>query len=194
MKYTEAATKATIEVRVTLTEQYKIENRGPANEFLHIKILHNGTGISLAKNAIITTIFRPFGMMHTHGVSSTMDPNVKPDLAEDRGEKELNDSTDDTAVAGSLMYAEVATGPDTSYAVTALCRYNSRPFSSHMTAAMRVLQYPKSSADFGLHFIHNGINIGNSFVVYSDSVWASDSADHKSQGGHVFFASTGAIS
>jgi len=61
-----------------------------------------------------------------------------------------------------------------------------------MTAAKRVLQYLKSNADFRLHF--NGIDIGNSLVRYSHSDWANDSADRKSQGGQVFFASNGAIS
>jgi hypothetical protein len=96
------------------------------------------------------------------------------------------------------MYAALATQPDISYAVAALSRYNSRPFTSHMTAAKRVLQYLKSTADFRLHFTGNGIgigiDIGNSLVGYSDSDWANDSADRKSQGGHVILASNGAIS
>jgi len=62
-----------------------------------------------------------------------------------------------------------------------------------MTAAKRVLQYLKSTADFRLHFNSNsngigigigngigisngiGIDIGNSLVGYSDSDWANDS-------------------
>jgi len=94
--------------------------------------------------------------------------------------------------------------------VAALSRYNSRPFTSHMTAAKRVLQYLKSTADFRLHFTGNGIgigigisigigigidiDIGNSLAGCSDSDWANDSADRKSQGGHVFLASNGAVS
>jgi len=125
-----------------------------------------------------------------------MDPNVKLDLAGNCGQKELDDITDYQAVVGSLMYAALATRPDISYAVTALSCYNSQPFTCHMTAAKRVLQYLKSTADFCLHFNRNGISvdIGNSLVGYSDSNWANDSADRKSQGGHVFLASNGAIS
>jgi len=64
-----------------------------------------------------------------------MDPNERLDLAEDRGEKELEDIIDYQAVVESLMYAALATRPDILYAVAALSRYNSRPFTSHMTAA-----------------------------------------------------------
>jgi len=38
-----------------------------------------------------------------------MDPNIRLDLDEDRGEKELEDITDYQAVMGSLMYAALAT-------------------------------------------------------------------------------------
>ena len=66
-------------------------------------------------------------------------------------------------------------------------------FTSHMTTAKRVHQHLKSTADFRLHFNGNGNGkgIGNNLAGYSDSDWANDSADHKSQGGHVFLASNG---
>jgi len=143
-------------------------------------------------------------MEDTHCALTPMDLNVELDLAEDRGEKELEqeDITDYQAVVGSLMYAVLATPPDISFAVAALSRYNSRPFTSLITAARIVLQYLKSTADFRLHYTRNGIGIGigieidlgNSLVGYSDADWANVSADRKSQGGHVFLASNGAIS
>ena len=69
-----------------------------------------------------------------------------------------------------------------------------------MTAARGVLQYLKSTADFRTHFNSNGIDvvigidIGNSLIGYSDSAWANDRGDRKSQGGYVFLATNGAIS
>jgi hypothetical protein len=79
--------------------------------------------------------------------NTAMDPNAMLDLAEDRGEKQLEDIRDNQTVVGSLMYAALAIRPDISYAVAALSRYNSRPFTSRMTAAKKVLQYLKSTAD-----------------------------------------------
>jgi len=98
-------------------------------------------------------------MEHTDDVSTPMDPNVKLDLAKDQGEKELDDITDYQEVVGSLMYAALATWPDISFAVTALSHYYSKQFTSHMTAAKRVLKYLKSTTDFRLHFNCNGIDI-----------------------------------
>jgi len=50
-----------------------------------------------------------------------MDPNVKLDLAEDWGEKELKDIKGYQAIVGSLMYAALVTRPNISFAVAALC-------------------------------------------------------------------------
>jgi len=120
-----------------------------------------------------------------------MVPNIELDIADDWGEKELGkDSVKHYhVIVGSLMYAALATLPDISYPVAALCRYNSRPFTSHMTAAKILLQYLKATADFRLHFNGNGNGNSNGnygVVRFTDSDWARDSTDRKSQGEHVF--------
>jgi hypothetical protein len=48
-------------------------------------------------------------MEHSHSVPTPTDSDVKLDLAEDQGEKELEDITYYQAVMGSLMYAALAT-------------------------------------------------------------------------------------
>jgi len=85
MSYQEAATKAVIEVKVTLSEKYKITNLGLARQFLSIKIHSDDCGISLSQKAYITTILRLFAIENTHGVSTPMDQIVKLDLADDWG-------------------------------------------------------------------------------------------------------------
>jgi hypothetical protein len=104
MSFPEAASKAGIDVKVKLSEKYKITNLGPACQFVGIGIhrtgTRDGTGVGLGQTAYIITIFRRFGMEHTHDVSTPMDPSVKSDLAEDRGEKQLEDITDYQAVVG----------------------------------------------------------------------------------------------
>jgi hypothetical protein len=94
MSYSEAATKAAIEVKGKLSEKYMITNLGPARQSLSIEIHCEDTGISLGQKVYITTILGRFGMEHTHGVSTPMDANAKLDLAEDREEKELKDIRD----------------------------------------------------------------------------------------------------
>jgi hypothetical protein len=160
-------------------------------------------------------------MEHTEGILMPMDPNVNLDFEAEQGEKKLEDITDYQAVMWLLMYTALATRPVSLYAVAALSHYTLRPFTSNMTAATRVLPYLKSTADFRLHFNLNGIDIrisngigisngisisngigisngisisiciNNSLLGYSDSDWANDSADCKSQGRYLFLASNG---
>jgi len=133
-------------------------------------------------------------MQNAHTVSTGMDSNVKRDLAKDRVEKELTDIKGYQAIVGSLMYTALATRPHISFAVAALCPYYSRPFTGHLPAAKRVLQYLKFTANFRLHFSSSSTHINDQLTGYMDSEWANDSADRKSQGGDEFFLSNGAVS
>ena len=189
MSYPQGDAKAAIEVNAKLAEKYKVTNLGMAHPFLSIKIHRDEicAGISLCQKCYITTILRRFSMEHTHGVSTPTDPNITLDLAEHQREKEFEDITDYQAVVGTLMYAALATRADISYEVGTHSCHHSRPFTSYTTGAKRVLQYLKCTADFRLHF--NGSEIGNGPVGYSDSDWANDRADRKSQGGDVFLGS-----
>jgi len=66
MLYPEDATKAAIEVKARLSEEYNITNLGPARQFLGIEIhceenctsTSTGTGISLGQKAFITMILK----------------------------------------------------------------------------------------------------------------------------------------
>jgi hypothetical protein len=78
-------------------------------------------------------------MEKAHGVVTLLDDTVKLDLIENNTRENAVDSKQFQAFVGSLIYVALATRPDIFFAVAALSRYNSRPFTSHLTAAKRVL-------------------------------------------------------
>jgi hypothetical protein len=125
MLYPKDTTKAATDVKPRLPEKYKITNLGKARQFIGIEMHREenqtGTGISLGQKAFISAILKRFNMQNAHNVSTPIDPDVKLDLAEDRGENELQDIKGYQAIVGSLMYAAVATRPNISFAVAALC-------------------------------------------------------------------------
>ena len=88
------------------------------------------------------------------------------------------------------MYIALATRPDISFAVSALSRYNSCPLETNLTAAKRVLRFLKSTAHRRLQLSSEG---DSAITGYTDSDWANNSADRKSQGGYVFISNNGAI-
>ena len=81
------------------------------------------------------------------------------------------------------MYAAFATRPDIAFAVAALCRYNTNPPTGHITAARRVLRYLQATADHPLYYRKS---INGRLIGFTDSDWAGDIADRKSQGGYIF--------
>jgi hypothetical protein len=92
------------------------------------------------------------------------------------------------------MYAALATRPNISFSLAALCRYNSLPFTRHHTTAKRDLQYLKSTADFRLHLNSSSTGSNDQLTGYTDSDWANDNADCKSQCGHFFPLSKRSVS
>jgi hypothetical protein len=196
MLYPKDATKAAIKVKARHFEKYKMTNFHLARPFLGIQIdrKHNGTGISLGKQAFIPTILRLFNMQNAHDVSNPIDPNVKLDMAEDQGEKELKDIKGYQPIVGSLMYTALATRPDVWFPVAGHCRYNSRPFTSHLTGTKIVCQYFKSRGNFRLHFnSSSSTNSNDQLTGHTDSESANDSTACQSQRGHVFLLSNGAV-
>jgi len=119
-------------------------------------------------------------METVHNATTALDDKVKLDLVNvTEGEA---DPRECQAMAGSLMCIVLATRPDVSFAVAALGRYNSKPCTSHLTAARRVLRYLKAVRHYQSHYDTNDCNL----TGYLDSECATNSADRTSQGGHIF--------
>jgi len=189
------STKAAIEDKARLSEKCKITNLGTAHQFLSIEIhrKENASCINLGQMAFIIASLKRFNIRNAYDVSTPMNHNVKWNLAEHWGEKKLTDTTGYDPVVGSLIYAALATRPDISFAVSALCQFNSDHFTSYLNAGKRVLQYLKSTAGFWLHFSSSSIDSNDQLTGYTDSGWANDSADRKSPGGIVYLLSNGAV-
>jgi hypothetical protein len=69
------------------------------------------------------------------------------------------------------------------YVVSVLRPYNSKSYMSHLTAAKRVLQYLKGAADAKLVFPGRALADTPVLISYTDSDYAIDRADRRSQGG-----------
>ena len=185
-------------IKAKLADKYRITNLGTARQFLGIEItsgIAEGTNrhtISLGQRAFIDPILKRFRMENAHGAATPMDVNVKLDLAKD-GEERKADPTGYQAFVGSLMCVALAARPDISFAVSALSRYNSCPLESNLTATKRVLRFLKSTAHHRLHFssegdsqhrlVHSGSKGDSAITGYTDSDWANNSTNRKSQGG-----------
>ncbi|RDB21876.1 Retrovirus-related Pol polyprotein from transposon TNT 1-94 [Hypsizygus marmoreus] len=93
-------------------------------------------------------------------------------------------------VLGAVMYAQIATRPDLSFAVASLSRFSSDPGKAHWQALMHVLQYIKATLHYKLRY--GGVGY-NSFTPYGyvDSDYAADTDTRRSVSGHVFLQAGG---
>jgi len=191
--YAKSAKARAIDVKESLMRQYKMKNLGPVKQFLGLEInrLPDGS-VTLGQQSYINSILHRYGMENANTVSTPMDHKTRLDNVSNNADAEADQALYQSIV-GSLMYAAQATRPDIAFAVAALSRYLLKPYKTHMTAAKRVLRYLKYTADAKLVFPGPG-GSSEGLVGYTDSDWAGDKHDRKSQGGYIFQMSGAPIS
>ena len=169
----EAGTVAS-RIMTALKSEYKMSDLGPIQRFLGMDVRHTENGLTLDQETYIDTMVRKYNLQDARRCYSPLDPNVRLE----NGECEDHPANKQVyqSLIGSLMYAALGTRPDISFAVAALSKYNSSPLTTHMTAAIRVLRYLKTTAHFRLHFENSGPLLDG----FTDSDWAGCRATRKS--------------
>jgi len=176
------------DIKTALPATYKITNLGTTREFLgNVRYRNKDVMIGLRQRQFIDSVLKRFQMVKAYHATTPLDEKVKLTLI-DETEREA-DPREFQAIVGSLMCITLATRPDISFAVAALSCYNLKPFTRHLTPAKRVLRYLKATRDYQLDYDTHDCNLAG----FTDSEWANDSANRKSQGGHIFI-SNGTIS
>ena len=151
-----------------LMDKYRIKDLGEAKIFLGLELnaLPNGD-VHLGQMDYIKKILNRYKMDNCKPVSSPMCTTIDLDnpACEDKLLKEL-DKNRYQSMVGALMYASLGSRPDISFAVAKLCRYNSRPTTTHMMAARRVFKYLQGSIDTGV--VYSGPNTAAVHPVIDD--------------------------
>ena len=176
LAYAPTAAKEAEEMKQALAATYKITNLRTTHPFLGIEIHYDTDGlISLSQIVFIDSVLKRLHMEAAHSAATPLADKVKLDPAEEEQDGDVDLKTAQ-AINGSVMYITLTTRPDISFAVAALSRYNSRPFARHFPAAQHVLRYLKVMKDY--HLRYNSRTTGsNTLIGYTDSEWASDTAD-----------------
>ncbi|KAG5734041.1 Copia protein, partial [Termitomyces sp. T112] len=96
-------------------------------------------------------------------------------------------------VLGSLMYAQIRTRPDISFAITSLSRFMSNPGKPHWLALQHVMRYIKATLHYRLRYGGEGYQ---DYMPqgYYDSDYAADIDTRKSVSGGVYLQAGGPTS
>ena len=89
------------------------------------------------------------------------------------------------------MYLTLGTRPDIAFAVTKLAQYSARPTQEHLNKALYICRYLVGTQSYCITY--DG-STGQGLMACTDSDWASDSVDQRSQSGYFLKLAGGAIS
>jgi hypothetical protein len=94
-------------------------------------------------------------------------------------------------VLGSVMWGQLATRPDLSFAVSLLSRFQANPGIEHWKSLLHVLRYIKNTIDYGLTYSRDA---DLTPLAYVDADYGGCRDTRRSTSGYVFTMAGGAVS
>ena len=117
-----------------------------------------------------------------------IDTNMSPKTD---SEKKVMDDKPYRSVLGSVMWGQLATRPDLSFAVSLLTRFQANPGIDHWNALMHVIGYIKNTMDYGLTYSRED---DLSPIAFVDADYGGCRDTRRSTSGYVFIMAGGAVS
>lgn len=179
-----------------LGELWEIRDVGENKYFLGMKIdqdVEKGT-IRLSQRPYFENIIERFNLDHIPlrstplPVGIALDNDMSP--TNEAEQREMEDKPY-RRVLGSVMWAQIATRPDLSFAVSLLARFQSNPGPAHWQALMHVIGYIRSTLDFGITY-SKGESIQPAGYVDADYGGCRDTK--RSTSGYIFMMAGGPVS
>ncbi|KAI5314256.1 hypothetical protein L3X38_043432 [Prunus dulcis] len=178
-----------LETKTMLSNSFDMKDLGEAHYVLGIEIKRNRSRklLGLSQLNYINKVLKRFNM-------EACSPGDLPIGKGDRPSRDQCPMTEQeqanmknkpyASLVGSLMYAQVCTRPDLSFALSVLGRFQANPGEPHWVLAKKMLRYLKKTKSLMLMYGH----VDNlELTCYSDSDLAGCVDDRKSTSGYFFF-------
>ena len=117
----------------------------------------------------------------------TLDTSMSPQTDSER--KAMGDKPY-RSILGNVMWGQLATRPDLSFAVSLLSRFQSNPGIEHWNALMHVIGYIKNTMDYGLTYTRGN---GVSPYAFVDADYGGCKDTRRSTSGYVFMMAGGPV-
>jgi len=139
--------------------------------------------INLSQHTYIVDLVEQFGLTAAAPPKFAA-PMAKSTVSDAPGEP-LPSNSQYLSLVGALLYLATCTRPDISFAVSYLSRFSAHPTVPLWGAAKRLLLYLRTHSHLGLTYTHSP---DFTFTVFSDSSYADDGSDRRSQTGFAVLA------
>eukprot|EP00873_Tetraselmis_striata_P018760 jgi/Tetstr1/439024/TSEL_027516.t1 len=152
--------------------------------------------IRLSQEQYTLELLEKYGMQDCSPAKTPMGSGHYKDLASasdaDKAPLSREDHETYRAILGSVNFLTMCTRPDLAFAISVLSRFQSAPQKIHLMQLKRVLRYLKGTPGMGITYGATEPG-GARLVVYSDSDWAADTSNRRSQSGDISMLNGGAI-
>ncbi|MBW0548016.1 hypothetical protein O181_087731 [Austropuccinia psidii MF-1] len=160
-----------------------LQDVGPADVMLGIKVTHFSEHVSLDQGHFIESLLELYGMDSCRPVATPLLPNTHlvPATEQELVKFEML-GVNYCSTIGSINYLSTGTRPDLSYAVSSLSQFLEKPGFLHWKAFLHVLRYLKGTLDVGL--VYSG-GCPVDVEAYSDADWGNCSETRSSITGYL---------
>src|SRR5579863_5259083 len=188
-----ASLEAVKQLKADLAKHYEITDLGEIASYLGIRITRDRSKkrLEIDQSGYIKDVLDRFGMADANPHNTPLLAGAEAHLIKHDGEASQSEIKHYQSLIGSLLYVQIGTRPDISFAVSRLAQYAANPSNQHLRLAQYVLSYLLGSLD--AHLCYDGAT-GDGLHGYSDSSLGDQTDDRHSTSGYVFILTNGAIS
>ena len=176
-----------------LVKRYEITDLGEISSYLGIRITRDRSTkrLDIDQSGYIKDLVDRFGMTDANPHNTPLPAGADVHLVKNTEQASESEIKLYQSLIGSLLYVQIGTHPDISFAVSRLAQYAANPSNQHLRLAKYVLSYLSGTIDMRL--CYDGAN-GDGLHGYSDSSLGDQTDDRHSTCGYVFLLANGAIS
>lgn len=158
-----------------------------SNTFLGVKIDNLQNKIVMSQKAYIDDVVKRYQQLSQRPETR---PMTETCTLEDDKVQSAAINKPYRSLIGSLLYVATITRPDVLFPVSFLAKFSERPLVKHWRAALRVLNYLRTTSQVGLTFKKGG-NL--SLLAYSDASYAADIVTRRSVLGGILLLAGGPV-
>jgi hypothetical protein len=122
------------ELKALLSSQYKMTDLGEIDSYLGVNIMHNWLVklLDIDQSCYIQEIVNRFRMLDANPTHTPLPSGTETHLVKYEEQASASEIRAYQQVIGSLLYVQIGTHPDISFAVSCLVQYTSNPSPQHM--------------------------------------------------------------
>jgi len=181
-------------IKGEIKKAFGIKDLGPLRTFLGVQFERNleTRELWIHQEMFIDSLLLEHELTNCNAVKTPLDRDHPLGLPTDIHTPVDNLTQSFQRLVGSLLFLQICSRPDISFAVLLLSQHCSSPEPRHFAAAKRVLRYLKGTRSYRLHYGGESRHLPLSGL--SDADWAGDKKDRASISGFVWSLGGGPIS